>query len=596
MNSQPLRFYWQLFHGKRVSLLLTSGLLVVQPILLAGTMYGIKRSFDSLLTENAFSALLLISLGLVFLYLCSGALALLVRYRMIRLTHETVQELRRQLAVRLYQLSRTRYTQFDRKQLQTVLLQDVIRVDVMSNALAGKLLPNLVIAVSIVAALIYLNWVLFLVIGALFPLLMLLEAATRTTLQRHIQRFHRRLEALQERILFGLEALDLTHIRSVEQWEIARQLEASEQFRQDSAWLAMLREILYFTQDALMLVVTVICLLVGGWFVIHGRMSGGDLFMFYGALMICRPYVQTSWSTIPHIVEGVESLKTLVAWLTQADTPPQFGDVQLDFAGEVRFHQVTFGYPVAEHGHPPVTHHPELYPENRQMPKGNRILLQQLDLHIKPGQTVAIVGPNGVGKSTLTYLLLGFYQPQAGTIFVDSIPLTTVDIGTFRRQIGVVPQNPFIFQGTVLDNLTYGMPTASPAVIQWAARLAQLDEVIATLPDGYATVIGDNGMLLSGGQRQRLALARALLPRPTFLILDEPTNHLDKNAVHQVMQNLRQPTYSPTCLLITHDTEIAAFWDVAYYLHAGRLYREEQLRPKPTIKAVTNGVKPAHAH
>lgn len=322
MNSRLLRFYWQLFAGRRRSLLLTAGLLVLQPLLLAGTMYAIKRSFDNLLTENAFSSLLLISLGLIVLYVCSGGLALLVRYRMMRLTHEMIQELRHRLTMHLYQLSRSRYAQFDRKQLQTVLLQDVIRVDIMSNALVGKLLPNLVIAASIIAALIYLNWLLFLVIASLFPLLVLLESATRPTLQRHIRLFHRRLEALQERILFGLEALDLTHIRGVEQWEIVRQVDAGDQFRRDSAQLAMLREILNFTQDALMLAITVVCLLIGGWFVIQGHMSGGELFVFYGAIVIFRPYVQVSWSTIPQIVEGIESLKTLVAWLTQADTPP----------------------------------------------------------------------------------------------------------------------------------------------------------------------------------------------------------------------------------------------------------------------------------
>lgn len=594
MNSRLLRFYWQLFAGRRRSLLLTAGLLVLQPLLLAGTMYGIKRSFDNLLTENAFSSLLLISLGLIVLYVCSGGLALLVRYRMMRLTHEMIQELRHRLTMHLYQLSRSRYAQFDRKQLQTVLLQDVIRVDIMSNALVGKLLPNLVIAASIIAALIYLNWLLFLVIASLFPLLVLLESATRPTLQRHIRLFHRRLEALQERILFGLEALDLTHIRGVEQWEIVRQVDAGDQFRRDSAQLAMLREILNFTQDALMLAITVVCLLIGGWFVIQGHMSGGELFVFYGAIVIFRPYVQVSWSTIPQIVEGIESLKTLVAWLTQADTPPQFGHVQLNFTGEVLFQQVAFGYREADTSRRTVSQTTHLCSEDRQVPKTNKLLLQQLDLHIQPGKTVAIVGPNGAGKSTLTYLLLGFYQPQAGAIFVDGIPLTTVDIGAFRRQVGVVPQSPLIFHGTMRENITYGMPHASQAAIHWATGLAQLDGFIDTLPAGYETVIGDHGMLLSGGQRQRIALARALLPRPTFLILDEPTNHLDHNAIQQIMHNLRQPTYSPTCLLITHDMTMAAFWDEVYHLKDGRLHRERETQNNLHTLVAPDGVTSAN--
>lgn len=576
MNNQLLHFYWQLFAGKRRSLFFTSGLLVVQPILLAGIMYGIKRSFDNMLTASAFSSLLLVSLGLVFLYLCSGGLALVVRYRMIRLTHAAVQELRQRLAIRLYQLSRSRYAHFDGKRLQTVLVQDVIRVDVMANALAGKLLPNVVIAMSMTAALLYLNWLLFLVIAALFPLLLLLELATRPLLRRYIQLFHRRLEALQERILFGLEALDLTHIHSVEQWEIERQVGAGDQFRRDSAHLALLRDLLQFSQDALMLVITVICLLIGGWFVIQGRMSVGDLFIFYGVTALLRPYVQVSWSIIPQIVEGLESLQTLMTWLTQADAHPQVGHVQLNFTGEVRFQQIVFGYRAVDSSPSTLLQAEHCAAENRQAPASTRVLLQQLDLQIKPGQIVAIVGPNGVGKSTLASLLLGFYQPQAGTIFVDNIPLPTVDLSAFRRQVGVVPQSPLIFHGTVLENITYGMPHASPTALRWATELAQADEFIQALPDGYATVIGDKGMLLSGGQRQRLALARALLRRPPFLILDEPTNHLDNHAVQQLIQNLRQPTYSPTCLLITHDMTLAPFWDTGYRLKAGRLHRLSQ--------------------
>lgn len=222
------------------------------------------------------------------------------------------------------------------------------------------------------------------------------------------------------------------------------------------------------------------------------------------------------------------------------------------------------------------------------------MLLQQLDLHIQPGKTVAIVGPNGAGKSTLTYLLLGFYQPQAGAIFVDGIPLTTVDIGAFRRQVGVVPQSPLIFHGTMRENITYGMPHASQAAIHWATGLAQLDGFIDTLPAGYETVIGDHGMLLSGGQRQRIALARALLPRPTFLILDEPTNHLDHNAIQQIMHNLRQPTYSPTCLLITHDMTMAAFWDEVYHLKDGRLHRERETQNNLHTLVAPDGVTSAN--
>lgn len=546
MTKQALHFYWQFYEGKRLSLLLTSCLLILQPVALSATLLAIKRLFDNLLQEDALASLLLISLGLIVLYLFSGGLALFVRYRMMQLTHEAIQNLRRELANRLYAFSRTQYVQFDRKQLQTVLVQDVIRVDVMTNALAGQLIPGLVIALSITAVLLYLNFQLFLVVILSFPLLFLIELAFRSPLRRLIQGHHRLLEHLQKQTLFGLEAMDLTHARGAEHVEIEAQVGAGERFRQTSTRLAILREGMNFAQDVLMLIITVLCLLVGGWFVLEEQMSVGELFVFYAAIVVLRPYVRSSWATLPAIIEGVEALKTLNQWQAQPHAAPRFGQQKISFSGEVCFQQVQFAY-------------------------GERPLLAHIDLHIRAGAMAAILGPNGAGKSTLAYLLLGFYQPHSGTILVNGRPLNSLNISHFRQQIGVVPQQPFIFHGTVWENIVYGVPHSSQESVLAAARLAEADDFIQLLPAGYETVIGDDGMSLSGGQRQRLALARALLTRPPFLILDEPTNHLDEQAIQQIMQNLRQTSYRPTCLLITHDLSAAAFWDETYLLENGRL-------------------------
>ena len=554
MSKRAIHFYWQFYEGRRLALLFTSCLLVLQPIALSATMYSIKVLFDNMLTANAFRSLLLISLGLIFLYLFSGGLALFIRYRMMQLTHDAIQNLRRELSTRLYAFSRTQYAQFDRKQLQTVLVQDVIRVDVMTNAFAGQLIPGLVIALSMTAILVFLNFKLFLIVICVFPLLVLLEYLIRPALRRHIQGHHRSLESLQKQTLFGLEALDMTHARGVEALEIDAQVGAGETFRQANMKLVMLREIMYFAHDVLMLIISVVCLLVGGWFVIQEQMTVGDLFVFYAAIMVLRPYIRDSWSTIPQIIEGIESLKTLTTWLTLPDDAPTFGHERIAFSGDVQFRQVRFSYT-------------------------ERPLFAEIDLHIQAGQTITILGPNGAGKSTLTYLLLGFYQPQAGEILVDERPLADVAITPFRQQIGVVAQNPFIFQGTILENIAYGVIQANMEDVIAAAGKAQIHAFIQALPNGYDTIIGDNGMLLSGGQRQRIALARALLTYPSFLILDEPTNHLDTQAIRDIMHNLRHdPEYRPTVLLITHDVSFAQFWDATYVMENGRL--EPYLAPR----------------
>lgn len=558
-SRQAIRFYWQFYESKRLALLLTSCLLILQPIALSATLYGIKLSFDNMLASNTFRSLLFVSLGLIFVYLFSGGLALFVRYRMMQLTHGAIQDLRRALSTRLYAFSRAQYTKFDRKQLQTTLVQDVIRVDVMTNALVGQLIPSLVVLSSMIVILVYLNFQLFLIVACIFPLLLSLEYLVRPVLRRHIQRHHRSLEDLQKHVLFGLEALDMTHSRGSEWLEINAQVQAGERFRHVSTTLAMMRETLHFAQDVLMLVVSVVCLLVGGLFVVQEQMTGGDLLVFYAVIVLLRPYLRNSWSNIPLILEGVESLKTLTDWLSLPRHIAQFGLEQFTFSGDVRFEYVTFSY-------------------------NEQALLTDINLHIRAGQTVTILGANGVGKSTLAYLLLGFYQPQAGNIYVDGKLLTEVGITPFRQQIGVVPQQPYIFQGSILDNISYGFPSIGMDDVIEAAYKAQLHSFVEALPDNYHTLIGDNGMMLSGGQRQRIVLARALLSNPTFLILDEPTNHLDSQSIEGIMRNLRSADYQPTIFLITHDDSFSDLSNMTYELKNNRLYAASpthQSKPVP---------------
>jgi ABC-type multidrug transport system fused ATPase/permease subunit len=187
---------------------------------------------------------------------------------------------------------------------------------------------------------------------------------------------------------------------------------------------------------------------------------------------------------------------------------------------------------------------------------------------------VAVVGPNGAGKSTLVYLLLGFYRPQQGQVLATGVPFDEIDIRALRRSIGIVSQHPEFFAGTVRENIAYGSPGATRKEIEEAARAALAEEIIATLPEGYDTEIGDRGMRLSGGEGQRLAIARALLGRPRMLILDEPTNHLDTQAIGRLMRELARWHERPTLLTISHDPAVLEFAEVVYRLQDGTLSRD----------------------
>jgi ATP-binding cassette subfamily B protein len=194
----------------------------------------------------------------------------------------------------------------------------------------------------------------------------------------------------------------------------------------------------------------------------------------------------------------------------------------------VRFEGVTFGYDPA------------------------RPVLRNVDLVVEPGETVALVGPSGAGKTTLCSLVPRFYEPQRGRIAIDGIDLRDLTLASLRGQIGIVQQDVFLFAGTLRENIAYGRLGASQAEIRDAARRARLDALVAELPEGLDTVVGERGVKLSGGQKQRLAIARIFLRNPPILILDEATSALDTETERAILASLAELARGRTTLVIAH--------------------------------------------
>jgi ATP-binding cassette subfamily B protein len=181
-----------------------------------------------------------------------------------------------------------------------------------------------------------------------------------------------------------------------------------------------------------------------------------------------------------------------------------------------------------------------------------RPLLNGITLGVEPGQTIAIVGPSGSGKTTLMALLMRFYDPQQGRIEVDGRDLRLIKQSSLRRNIGVVLQEPLLFNDTVSANIAYGRPDATESEIEKAARAAHAHEFIERLPDGYATMVGESGGLLSLGERQRVTIARALLKDPPILVLDEATSALDAESEELVQSALEKLMKGRTAFVIAH--------------------------------------------
>ncbi|MBD2666790.1 ABC transporter related [Richelia sinica FACHB-800] len=228
-------------------------------------------------------------------------------------------------------------------------------------------------------------------------------------------------------------------------------------------------------------------------------------------------------------------------------SPENIADTDYQFTGKVEFSHVSFGY------------------------EDKRKVLQDINLLIEPYQTVALVGKSGSGKSTLVKLLLRYFEPQTGKILIDGQDICTLDVSKYRRRLAIVHQEVDIFNGTVLDNLTYGRPDATLEQVQAACRIARVDEVVQHLPQGYYTVVGERGVRLSGGQRQRLGIARALLVEPDVLIFDEATSSLDYESERSIQLAMRAIQGTRTTIIIAHRLSTVREADKIVVLDQGKV-------------------------
>jgi ATP-binding cassette subfamily B protein len=294
----------------------------------------------------------------------------------------------------------------------------------------------------------------------------------------------------------------------------------------------------------------VILFAYGGWLYVQGRIPlGGGLVVFAGLLQQFTGQV-ANISTIANSVQ--QSLAAARRVFEVLDTPVEVQSrpgavVPGRLTGRIVFEDVTFGY------------------------TADRPVLENLSFEAKPGQVIGIFGMTGAGKTTLLGLVPRFYDPQRGRILADGQDLRDSNLDAFRRQIGIVYQESFLFSNTVAANIAFGHPHATTEQIERAARIASAHEFITALPQGYDTVLGESGVDLSGGQRQRLALARALLLQPPLLILDDPTASVDARTENEIVSALREAMSGRTTFVVSSRLSLLRSADVILVLENGRL-------------------------
>jgi ATP-binding cassette subfamily B protein len=283
--------------------------------------------------------------------------------------------------------------------------------------------------------------------------------------------------------------------------------------------------------------------LYGGDQAISGHITAGTVVAFVAALAnLFEPIQQLSqlYATYQSGMAALEKIFGLLDEHPDLEDRPDATPLGR-IAGEIAFQDVTFAYPRRRGA-----------PSNTDDGQAVELALDHVDLHVPPGQTLALVGATGAGKSTIAKLVARFYDPTSGRVLVDGRDLRDVTSASLRSQMGIVPQEAFLFSGTVAENIAFGRPGAEQAQIREAARAVGAEEFIAELEQGYDTEIGERGVQLSSGQRQLVAFARALVADPRILILDEATSSVDLHTEHRIEEGLRRLLAGRTAIVIAH--------------------------------------------
>ncbi|MEX1141731.1 MAG: ABC transporter ATP-binding protein [Thermoleophilaceae bacterium] len=309
-------------------------------------------------------------------------------------------------------------------------------------------------------------------------------------------------------------------------------------------------------------------ILIGGRQAVAGTISVGEFVAFFGYVVMLTTPMRMLGVSLGMAQRAVASGNRVFEILDREPrlTSPAGAPALPSGGGRVELRDVTFAY---EGAAPTVRH---------------------VSLAVEPGRTIALVGATGAGKTTLVNLIPRLYDPQRGQVLVDGVDIRRVDVGSLRREIALVSDDAFLFSATLRENVAYARPDASDAEVEDAARRAGLAEVVAELPDGYDTLVGERGLTLSGGQRQRVAIARALLAQPRILILDDATSSVDATTEARIKRALREVMEGRTTFVIAHRLSTIALADDVVVLERGRIVargsHEELIERSPLYREI----------
>jgi ABC-type multidrug transport system fused ATPase/permease subunit len=408
---------------------------------------------------------------------------------------------------------------------------------------------NLITVVIVIAALVAIDWQLALIAIAISPAMMV--AAYRYSRISHpvLKDVQQRIADVTTHAEENIVGVRVVKAFAQEERETGRFAALAQRVFDQAVRAAAIQARYVPMLQSLPNLAIAAVLLVGGYGVIHGTLTLGSFFAVNGYLLLLVVPLRSVGMWVGQYQRAMASGERIFEVLDvdrDIVERPEAGPLP-DGPGHIRLEGVEFGY---EPGRP---------------------VLRDVDLDVAAGSTVALIGPTGCGKTTLTALIPRFYDVGAGRVTVDGADVRDVKLDSLRADVGIVSQDTFLFSTTVAENIAYGTPAATPEEIVRAARQAQAHEFICDLPDGYETRVGERGLTLSGGQRQRIAIARALLMNPRILILDDATASVDATTEAKIKLALREVMKGRTTLIIAHRLSTISLAERVVVLEAGRI-------------------------
>ncbi len=490
----------------------------------------IKNVVDDVLINKESSTLDLLAFGIVALYILKALFGYGHMYLMTWVGQKVVIDIRLELYDHTQRLSLAKLYSKRSGEFLSRITNDVATLQNILAAVVVDFVVQGCTFIGIICFLLFINWKLTLVTFVVTPLAVLVIDKASSKLREVGGTIQEKLAMVAAIAQEALSSIRIVRAFVTEEKEYARFEDESNRHFKAVMKGTQVRGLLEGIVEVILIAALAFILWFGGRDVIKGRLTAGELLAFLTYIGLLVQPIRVLSRVISTIQQGVASADRVFEILDEKNEVPLPDDpvVLSPMEGRISFRDVWFAY------------------------NDRAWVLKGLDFEIVNGQKVAVVGSTGAGKSTLADLVMRFYDPQKGRILIDGIDIRQLDLKTYRRQIGVVPQDPVLMKGTLAYNIGYGFEGVTDADLIKAAEIAGILDFIRSLPDGFDTGVGERGVTLSGGQRQRIAIARAVVRDPRILIMDEATSSLDALVEQQVQDAMRKAMEGRTSIIIAH--------------------------------------------